>query len=152
MRKFVLPLVASLMVAAPALANEARVEARTGMVIDSGVSLATAGVAAGYDFDLANGVFAGAEVSADKILSTGFRTTFGFSGRIGATVLENNKLYVISGYSTKPCAGCENSIHLGTGIEHAFGKVYVKAEYRHYFARNNGGNLDAVATGLGVKF
>ena len=83
MRKVLLPLLASLAVASPALANEARVEARGGVFWADGYTQDSYGVAAGYDFDLGETLFAGAEVSADKIADTGTKVAFGLTGRAG---------------------------------------------------------------------
>lgn len=152
MKKFVLPLVASLLVATPALANEGRVEARGGVYWSQGYSKGTAGVAAGYDFDLANNLFVGGEVSADKILTSGTRVAFGFTGRVGAK-LESNKLYVAGGYTTKPCQFCNDAVNLGLGVERNFaGGLYGKVEYRHYFVANGIPDSNAAVAGLGYKF
>lgn len=153
MRKVLLPLLASLAVSSPALANEARVEGRGGVIWDGGDSEAIAGVAAGYDFDLGNVAFLGGEVSADKILESNTRVTFGFTGRLGAKVSAAGKLYVNGGYSTKPCSACEDSIHVGGGYQHNFGQsLYGKVEYRHYFVDSGVSDPDAGVAGLGLRF
>lgn len=152
MRKFVLPLLASLAVASPALANESRVEARGGVIWGGGQEEAIAGVAAGYDFDLGSSTFVGAEVSADKILESNTRVAFGFTGRVGAKLSEAGKLYGAGGYTTKFCSGCDETWHLGAGYQHNFGQsLYGKVEYRHYFA-DNAGDPDAVIAGIGMRF
>ena len=141
--------------ATPALANEARVEARGGVFWIGGANYteATLGAAAGYDFDLGNTVFAGVEVSGDKILEgSANRVVFGFTGRLGAKVSPNDKLFAAGGYSTKPCTGCVDSEHLGAGWEHNFGPLYGKVEYRHYFTNQNTLDADAVVAGLGINF
>lgn len=154
MRKFLLPLAASLVIATPALANEARVEARGGVVWGSGNSEAIVGVAAGYDFDLGTSAFAGVEVSGDKILDSATkRIVFGFTGRAGVKASENDKVFATVGYATKPCALCVDSVTAGAGWEHNFGqKLYGKVEYRHFFTSDNAPDNDAVAVGLGVRF
>lgn len=153
MRKVLLPLVASLAIASPALANEARVEARGGVYWSPGYTQDTYGAAAGYDFDLGNTAFAGVEVSGDKIADSGTRVAWGFTGRLGAKVGERSKLYAASGYTTKPCASCEHAWHLGAGYEQGFGnKFYGKVEYRHYFVGNNLPDSNAAVAGLGIKF
>lgn len=153
MRKIVLPLLASLAVASPALANEARVEARGGVIWGQGESEAIAGVAAGYDFDLGSAAFAGAEVSADKILEDGTRFAFGFTGRAGVKLSEAGKLYAAGGYTTKACRFCDDSLHLGAGYQHNFGQsLYGKVEYRHYFFDNGVPDPDAVVAGIGMRF
>ena len=153
MRKVLLPLLASLAVASPALANEARVEARGGVVWNGGDEEAIAGVAAGYDFDLGSTAFAGAEVSADKILESNTRVALGLTGRLGAKLSESGKLFAAGGYTTKFCRTCDESWHLGAGYQHNFGeKLYGKVEYRHYFFDNGVSDPDVVVAGLGVRF
>jgi len=153
MRFVALSLLASLAAASPALANEARVEARGGIVWGSGDSEAVAGVAAGYDFDLGDTAFAGLEVSGDKILTSNTRVSFGFGGRLGTRVGDAGKLYAAAAYQTKPCRFCEESVSLGAGYQHAFGeKLYGKVEYRHFFVGNNVPDYNAVVVGLGTKF
>ena len=154
MRKVLLPLLASLAIATPAMANEARIEARGGVFWTPGYTQDAYGVAAGYDFDLGDKAFAGVEVSGDKIADSGTKVAFGFTGRAGAKVSEQGKLYVASGYTTETCGGCNNeSVHLGAGYQQGFGnKLYGKVEYRHFFLDQNRPDGNAVFAGLGVKF
>lgn len=153
MRTVLLSLVAAAAVATPALANEARVEARAGVVWSSGNSEATAGAAVGYDFDLSERTFAGVEVSGDKILdSAANRVAFGFTARLGGKVSENDKVFFAGGYTTKPCSTCTDSEHLGGGWEHNFGPLYGKVEYRHFFTNGGVPDFDSVVGGLGVRF
>ena len=154
MRKVLLPLLASLAVASPAMANEARVEARGGVFWSDGYTQDSYGVAAGYDFDLGQTLFAGAEVSADKIADTGTKVAFGLTGRAGVKTGEAGKLFIASGYTTETCSNCDNdSVHLGAGYEHKFaGNLYGKVEYRHFFLDQNRPDGNAVVAGLGVKF
>ncbi|MEP6867277.1 MAG: hypothetical protein ABJA20_02060, partial [Novosphingobium sp.] len=113
---------------------------------------ATAGVAAGYDFDLGSSAFAGVEVSGDKILTSNTHVAAGFTGRLGAK-LGAGKLFAAGGYTTSFCSGCDGEYHAGAGYEHSFGnKLYGKVEYRHFFERGTSSNADAVSAGLGVKF
>lgn len=153
MRKVLLSLAASLVLATPALANEARVEARGGVYWTPGATKGTAGVAAGYDFDLGSSTFVGAEVSGDKILTNNTRVAVGFTGRAGIKASPADKLYVDGGYTTKPCRLCEDAVHAGAGYEHSFGQsLYGKVEYRHFFTEHNTPDSNAVVAGLGVKF
>lgn len=152
MRLVLLSLAAALVSATPALANEARVEARGGVIWDQGDSEAIAGVAAGYDWDLASKTFVGVEASADKILTSNTIVSFGASVRAGVKLDEAAKLYAVGGYSTKPCHGCEESWNLGAGYQRAFGPVYGKLEYRHSFVGNGFSDPDAVVAGLGYRF
>lgn len=140
------------LMSAPASANEARVEARGGVIWSDGDSEAIAGVAAGYDFDLASSAFVGAEVSADKVLTDDTRVSFGLGGRAGVKLGENGKLYAAAAYQTKPCRFCEESVSLGAGYQHSFGKLYGKVEYRHFFVGDNLPDYNAGLVGLGTRF
>lgn len=153
MRLFTVSIAASLLAATPALANEARVEARGGIIWDSNATEEIAGIAAGYDYDLGTTAFVGAEVTADKLLTSGTQVSFGFNGRVGANLSEAGKLYAVGGYNTETCNGCEGSWTLGAGYQHSFGKLYGKVEYRHFFNDNPLFNdTDGAVIGLGVKF
>ncbi|PLK24290.1 outer membrane protein [Novosphingobium sp. TH158] len=153
MKKLVLALAASAALAAPAMANEARIEARGGVIWDGGSSEDVWGIAAGYDFDLGSSAFAGLEVSGDKIGAAGQKVAFGLTGRLGTKVGEKTKLYVDGGYTTENCDLCEDAIHAGVGVEHTIaGNVYGKLAYRHYFVGNGFSDLDTVVAGVGIKF
>ncbi len=153
MRLVLISLAASLVAATPALANETRVEARGGAVWNDSNTEALAGVAAGYDYDLGQAAFVGAEVSADKVLASGYKVSFGFNGRLGAKVMDNGKLYAVGGYNTEIADNAEGAWSLGAGYQHSFGKFYGKVEYRHFFADNALlTDTDAAVVGLGVKF
>lgn len=152
MRSILLAAAASLVAATPALANETRVEARGGIVWNNGDSDATAGVAAGYDFDLGNMAFAGGEVTADKILTSGTKVSFGFNGRLGAKVGDAGKLYAVGGYNTESCDACDGTWTAGAGYQHGFSNLYGKVEYRHFFVKNGFSDYDAAVVGVGYKF
>lgn len=133
--------------ATPAMANETRVEARGGIAWGAGDSEAIAGVAAGYDFDLGDSGFAGAEISADKVLVDGSDVVFGLSARAGAKLGEG-KLYGIGGYSA---AEGPDAWHLGAGYQHKLGSsLYLKGEYRHFFTDFE--DIDALVAGVGFTF
>ena len=153
MRKIILPLLAVAAagaVATPALANEARVEARGGVIWVPGDSEAIAGIAAGYDYDLGSTVFVGAEVSGDKILASGAKVAVGFTGRLGAKV-GSAKVFAAGGYTTEFCDGCDGQWHIGAGAEVPLtGKIYGKVEYRHFI--HDFSDADSVVAGLGMKF
>jgi hypothetical protein len=151
MRKVLLPLLASLAIASPALANETRVEARGGVIWNNGDEEAIAGVAAGYDIDLPH-AFIGGEVSADKILTSNTRVAFGVGARVGARLSEASKLYGTGGWSSKNCRFCDDSVYLGAGYQQNFGSsLYGKVEYRHSFY-DNSSDPDAVMAGVGMRF
>jgi hypothetical protein len=152
MKKIVLPLIASLAFATPALANEARLEVRGGAIWSNGTTEDTWGAAAGYDFDLGTSAFAGVEVSGDKIGTSGTKVAWGLTGRLGAKFNET-KLYANGGYTTEPCDLCESTWHAGAGVQQGLGnKFYVKGEYRHNFERNLQPGSDALVAGVGIKF
>jgi|EndMetStandDraft_5_1072996.scaffolds.fasta_scaffold51286_3 outer membrane immunogenic protein len=152
MRKILVSLAASLAIASPALANEARVEARGGVIFGGGDEEGIAGIAAGYDYDLGSKAFIGPEVSADKVLEDGTRVTFGFGARAGVKLSEAGKLYAIGTYQTKPCSGCDEFWTAGAGYQHNFGSnLYGKVEYRHFIV-DNANDPDAVVAGLGMRF
>lgn len=155
MRKIFTPALVTLLAMAagtPASANEARVEARGGVIFGGGDEEGIAGVAAGYDFDLGDRFFIGPEVSADKILEDGTRFTFGLGGRAGVKVSDAGKLYAIGTWQSKPCRGCDDLWTAGAGYQHSFGsRFYGKIEYRHYFA-DDASDADAVLAGVGLRF
>jgi hypothetical protein len=104
MRLALLAAAGVLAAAAPAMANEARLEIHSGVIWNHDSNDATIGAAAGYDYDLNKLAFVGAEVSADKILAGVYnRVDFGFTGRAGVKI-NNSKLYGLAGYSTTPAA------------------------------------------------
>ena len=153
MRTTILAIAAALAAATPALANEARVEARGGAIWDGGTTEGIAGIALGYDWDLGQSTFVGVEASGDKILTSGTKVAFGVTGRAGVKVGEAGKLYAATGYTTETCDTCEDAWHLGAGYQHSFGgNLYGKVEYRHYFVGNGFSDPDAVVAGIGVKF
>ena len=153
MRNFILPLIASLALATPALANDTRVEVRGGAIWSNGTTEATYGAAAGIDFDLAPMTFAGVEVSADKIDQAGTKLAYGATGRFGVKVGPLGKVFVAGGYTTEPCDLCEGSWHAGAGAERSIiGPLYLKAEYRHYFTSNGVPDSNSVVGGVGMRF
>lgn len=149
MRVVLLSIATALVAATPAMANEASVEARTGINWLSGLgfSVASAGVAGGYDMEIGSGAFAGVEVSGDKLLVQNADVIYGGALRIGGKVSEAGKLYAIGGYETTFKHNADEWT-LGGGYQHSFGKVYVKAEYRRHLDTK----LNTVLTGIGVKF
>lgn len=157
MRKFILPLLASLAVATPAFAEggEGRVEVRGGVVWSGGGSEDIWGAAAGYDFDIGKAAFAGVEVSGDKIGTSGTIVSWGLNGRIGVKTPSGTRIYANGGYNTKYCdlAVCEGQWGLGAGVQQNVGsRFYVKAEYRHQFEKGIVPGADAVGAGVGVRF
>ena len=155
MKKLILALAATAAFASPAMANEARIEARGGVIWfgAGGGSEDVYGLAAGYDFDLGSSAFAGVEASGDIVGATGSKVAFGLTGRLGAKVGGNTKLYVDGGYTSEPCNGCVDAVHAGVGAEVGFGSnMYGKLGYRHFFTSNGAPDSDTVAVGVGVRF
>ncbi|MBD3734395.1 MAG: outer membrane beta-barrel protein [Sphingopyxis sp.] len=152
MKKFaVAAALLSAVVATPALAadgGEARVEVRGGYISGNGLDDATIGAAAGYDLDLGDKAFLGAEVAGDKVLKDGFDVQFSAGGRLGAKVGTAGKAYVTGGYTFSDI----DDPYVGAGYQHKLGQnLYAKAEYRHQFI-GNFGDFDSVAVGLGLAF
>lgn len=139
--------------ATPALANEARVEARGGVIWDGSNSDAVAGVAAGYDYGLGEKMFVGVEGSADKVLADDTRVSWGVGGRVGAKVMPGSKLYALADWQSKPCSTCNSAVGVGGGWQQDFGqKFYGKVEYKHLLVGDNTTDADVGLVGLGVKF
>ncbi len=145
--------VAAVAAATPALANEARVEARGGVIWDGSDSEATAGVAAGYDYDLSDKLFVGVQGSADKILTSNTRVSWGVGGRIGVQAVPGTKVYALADWQSKNCRFCNSAVGVGGGIQQDVGsRYYVKAEYQHLLIGDNTPDADRGLVGVGVKF
>lgn len=145
--------VAAVAAATPAFANEARVEARTGIVWNGSDSEATAGVAAGYDYDLGDKFFVGVEASADKILADNYRVSWGVGGRAGFKVTPTTKLYANSTWQSKYSKYGNSAVAVGGGVEQGLNdRFYAKAEYKHLLIGDNTPDADVGLVGVGVKF
>ncbi|MBU6268251.1 MAG: hypothetical protein KGN34_11965 [Sphingomonadales bacterium] len=156
MRILVLSIVAALAGATPALAagpadDGARVELRSGVTWPDGqAAKGEIGAAAGYDASLGGGAFVGVEQSVDKTLASGQNVRWGTSGRIGAHVGANDKVYATGGYSYGKGPDAPT---VGAGWEHGFGnKLYGKVEYKHFFNEDNATHSNAALVGMGVHF
>ncbi|QDK32025.1 MULTISPECIES: outer membrane protein [Sphingomonadaceae] len=145
--------VAAAAVATPALANEARVEARTGIIWDGSDSEAVAGVAVGYDYDLGSKFFVGVEGSADKVLTSDTRVSWGAGGRVGYKITPTTKLYANSTWQSKFAKYGNSAVAVGGGVEQALdNRFYAKAEYKHLLVGDNTPDADVGLVGVGVKF
>ncbi|PZQ54087.1 MAG: hypothetical protein DI555_13500 [Novosphingobium pentaromativorans] len=145
--------VAAVAAATPALANEARVEARTGIIWDGSDSEAVAGVAVGYDYDLGNKLFVGVEGSADKVLTDNTRVSWGVGGRAGFKVTPTTKLYANSTWQSKFSKYGNSAVAVGGGVEQALNdRFYGKVEYKHLLVGDNTPDADVGLIGVGVKF
>jgi hypothetical protein len=146
-------LAASLLFAAPAMADNLNVEARAGAAWGGGGSMhATLGAAVGYDVDIAKlgaGVFGGVEESVDKAASGGSDARWGTSARIGAKISGLGSLYGVAGYHYGHGA---NATSLGAGYMKALGPVYGKLEYRHYFNQGGLPASNGAVVAVGFRF
>lgn len=153
MRKVLIALTATVaaVAATPALANDARVEVRTGLGWSDGLpSKATLGAAAGYDVD-AGPAFVGVEQSVDKVLASNSKVRWGSSVRAGVGITPSTRLYATAGYNYGVGS---NATDIGGGIEHNFSSMplYGKIEYKHFFTENGGRDTNAALVGVGLKF
>lgn len=140
-------------VATPAMADEARLEARTGLIWDGSDSEAVAGVAAGYDYDLTDTFFVGVEGSADKILTHDTRVMWGAGGRAGIKLFPTTKVYAAANWQSKPCRFCNSAVGVGGGVQQSLdNRFYAKVEYKHMLVGDNTPDADLGLIGLGVKF
>ena len=145
----------ALALATPAHADENRVEVHTTGNFYGGDYQQSIGIAAGHDFTLAPGFFAGPEVSVDKLLAANTLTSFGVSGRAGADLGSAGKLYAVGGWATTPYHGGNSDWNVGAGYSHALSVgTYGKIEYRHYTSSANGAtpSRDALTVGVGAHF
>ena len=151
MRLLAFSLVGALAAATPALADEARVELRGGVGWPDGqAAKGEVGAAAGYDWSLGSGAFFGAEESVDKVLASGQKVRWGTSGRLGAHVTPNDKLYATAGYAY---GKGPNAPTVGAGWEHGLGgKAYGKVEYKHFFNEDGAPHSNAALVGVGMHF
>jgi hypothetical protein len=160
MRHTLLPSLAAglalaLTVAAPARADETRVEVNTSGNFYGGDYQQSIGIAAGHDFSLAPVVFVGPEVSLNKLLATDTLTSVGISGRLGADLGAAGKLYAVGGWASQPYHGGNPDWDIGAGYQHALiPGTYGKLEYRHYTSSAQGAtpSRDAITVGFGLHF
>ena len=139
----------------PAQADETRVEVNTSGNFYGGDYQQSIGVAAGHDFTVAPGVFAGPEVSLDKVLANNTLTAFGISGRVGANLGAAGKLYAVGGWATQPYHGGNPDWDIGAGYQHSLlPGTYGKLEYRHFTSSADGAtpSRDALMVGFGAHF
>ena len=151
----------ALVLVSDAHAGEARIEARGGVYWEQGVSTngpvtlsnAMAGVALGYDEEIGGPAFFGFELSGDKAFGSRHnRVSFGLTGRVGAKLSPDDKLYALGGYASKNCRLCKDGGVLGAGYQHAFGAVYGKIEYRRLLTGGAAVDGNTVLAGLGIHF
>jgi hypothetical protein len=134
-------------VSSPALANEGRVELRTGIAWVSGVSDETIGIAAGYDADVSENVFVGVEAVADTDFNF-VSPTLGVNARLGTKVMETGRLFALAGYAYETQFDFDDAV-VGVGFQQEFGTgMLVSLQYQRYVDTE----VNRVAIGLGARF
>jgi hypothetical protein len=144
-----------LALAVPAYADETRVEVNTSGNFYGGDYQQSIGVAAGHDFTLTPGAFAGPEVSLNKLLATNTLTSVGISGRVGADLGPAGKVYAVGGWASQPYHGGNPDWDFGAGYQRNLtAGTYGKLEYRHYTSSADGAtpSRDAITVGFGAHF
>lgn len=131
-------------------AGEARVEVRGGVAFASAFGFSTSegvvGVAGGYDFDISDAAFIGAEGSADKVLD-GSSVFWGVGARVGGKLGDKTRLYANGGLGF---GGGDTSPYAGAGVQQKLGgNFYGKIEYRRYFDTID---VNTAAVGFGLAF
>ena len=156
MRLVLIPLAASMAIATPALAQSAtdsglRADVHGGFGWqDSQQAQGSVGATLGYDIRTGGNTFVGVEQSADKVLTSQDKWRWSTTGRVGANITPQDKLYGLAGYTYGDHG--PNATHLGFGIEHDYGPYFTKAEYRHYYTEEGARDTNAATVGFGVHF
>jgi outer membrane immunogenic protein len=142
---------AAAMIATPAFASgQGRAEVRGGLATASSAEEAFLGIGAGYDFDLGDTAFAGAEVGVDKVLVDGSELLFSVGGRVGAKAGEKARVYAAGGIGF---SDGESDPYLGAGVEFGFGsKAYGKVEYRRILVSDGLPDVNFFGVGAGLRF
>jgi outer membrane immunogenic protein len=173
----------ALLVSTQAMAGEGRVEVRTGLNetklsipaanISEKASGLSYGIAAGYDFDIGEVMFVGAEASVDltnaKVNIAGtpvkYGREIGVVARLGAKLGEQAKLYVLGGRANvKVSSGGDSDTGadtvLGAGLQYGLGKkAYLKTEYRRLVSKADANDAitgkftdQRLLVGVGIRF
>ena len=160
MRKFLLPLVASIVIASPAAARDfAGPYVGAGVTLDNvqgsgpneglGVSGIGGTIFLGYDLPLGEKAFAGVEAnadlaSADDDANTGLEAKWGWgvSGRLGYKLNDSTAAYARVGYARgqfgvkgcgKACNSWGDAVRYGAGLETSVSQnVSLRAEFSQY--------------------
>ena len=139
--------------AAPVAAKDSiggpRAEARAGIAWSDGHTDPVVGLAAGYDFDLGDHTFLGAEVSGEKILAEDTYVEAALTARLGTAVSKKGSVFVNGGFTFTHHG---DGPHVGLGYEHHLGHggTYIAAEYRHVFVDHH--ETNAITIGIGTFF
>lgn len=158
MKKMLIASVAALVLATPALAQEAptftgaRIGGNIGFADDDvfGDEAFTYGVEAGYDFDLGSAVVG---IGAELQDSSDSGRDISVVARAGAKAADNVLIYALGGYSNLKVLGVKlDGFRIGGGVEVAVGpNAFVKFEHR-YTNYDAGGNDDVHQNLIGAGF
>lgn len=134
-------------IAAPALADETRVEVRGGIVWCCGISDETIGLALGHDFDIGTSTFIGVEAVADTNFDF-VDPTIGVNARIGGKLGESGKLFGVAGYAYETTFDLDDFV-LGAGYQHNLGSnALISFQYLRYMDTD----INRAAVGVGYRF
>lgn len=126
-------------------ATEGYVEGRVGYAWAAGNS-ETIGAAIGYEFDVGDDVFLGAEAVATTEGSFS-SPIIGANTRIGLRASETDKVFATIGYAYDTYSEMDDRL-IGSGYEHKFGNVAASIQYQ----RSLSWDINHVFVGLGFKF
>ena len=139
----------ALVASTPALAGEAHADINAGLGWTDGLpSKVVAGGSVGYDMGFGP-AFVGVEESITKVLASDSDARWGTSVRVGTLVTPGTKLYATAGYNY---GSGPDGTDLGAGIEHGFGPLYGRVEYKHYFNGDGAADSNAATVGVGIHF
>lgn len=133
--------------ATPAAANGLRAEVRGGVAWCCGASSESIGAAVGYDADIGNGVFVGAEATADTDFDIS-SPVLGLNARLGAKMGETTRLFVSGGWAHDTAFNLDDAV-IGSGVEMTFsGNTFVTLQYQRYIDLE----INRATVGVGVRF
>lgn len=133
--------------ATPAIANEARLEARGGIAWANGSSTETIGVALGYDAPVGENTFVGVEA----VLDTDFDISdpvLGANLRFGFNMSPESKLFATLGYAHDTGFDQDDAV-IGAGYQHNVGaRSLVSIQYQRYLDSD----INRATIGFGYRF
>lgn len=142
------------LISAPAYAGEGgagvgRIETNIGIIDEGGESEAVGALVLGYDWDLNETLFVGAEASLEKVFARDTAASLALGARAGAKVGEETKVFVIGGYAFEKE---EDRPFVGAGIEQGVAeRIYVTAFYHRLFS-DGPHDADVYGIGIGLEF
>ena len=144
---------ATMICSAPAAANGLRAELRGGVAWVDGTATVpgdtseTVGVALGYDMDLSEGLFIGAEAVADTDFDLS-DPVLGLNARFGTQLTGGTKVFVTGGWAHETTFDTDDAL-VGGGLEVPFSdRAFVSLQYQHYLDTE----ANRVTVGAGLKF